>query len=247
MIGALRIGTSGLVLPGSKKTYPIEFQSHTRLNYYSTLFNTLEINSTFYKIHRPATFEKWASEVDKNFRFTCKLPKIITHVKKLLYQPADIDKFMNASNGIGEKKGCLLVQFAASIKEDRINQVGDILEHLTELNDKPKWKICVEFRDRSWYRNYILNKLRDLDVSLVLHDMPASQTPSALAGNPVYIRCHGPSGDYKGSYSDEFLESYALQISHWLDAGKDVYVYFNNAGGEAFKNAQFLRKHLKTF
>ncbi len=240
MKGTLRIGTSGIVLAGSKKTFPIEFQSGTRLSYYSALFNTLEINSTFYKLPLASTFEKWASEVDENFRFTCKLPRIITHVKALLYLPEDIDKFMKVSNGIGEKKGCLLVQFPASIKEERNIQVEEILKRLTELNDKPRWKICVEFRDTSWYRNdSMLKKLHDLNVSVVLHDMPASQTPTCNAGSPVYLRFHGPTGDYNGSYSNEFLESYSLKIIDWLNSGREVYVYFNNTIGEALKMPSF--------
>lgn len=243
----MRIGTSGIVLPGPKKNFPIEFQSGSRLHYYSTLFNTVEINSTFYKLPRPSTFEKWALEVDTNFRFTCKLPRVITHAKRLLYQPADMDKFMKASNGIGENKGCLLVQFPASIKDERSSQVEQILDHLTELNDKPKWKVCVEFRDSSWYRNSVLSKLRHLNVSFVLHDMPASKTPTSLGGNPVYIRFHGPAGDYRGSYTNQFLDSYALQIRYWLNCEKDVYIYFNNAMGEALKNARYLKMLLKTF
>lgn len=155
---------------------------------------------------------------------------------------------MKVSNGISEKKGCLLVQFPASIKADRSVQVLEILKHLIQLNENRKWKICVEFRDAGWYRNdFILSMLHGLNVSVVVHDMPASQTQTCIAGNPVYIRFHGVAGDYRGSYSDQFLESYALQISHWLTSEKDVYVYFNNTIGEAFRNAQFLKTHLRTF
>jgi uncharacterized protein YecE (DUF72 family) len=152
---------------------------------------------------------------------------------------------MNASAGLAEKKGCLLIQFPASIKTDFFIEVSDILRHTSELDRDPKWKICVEFRDVNWYKNKsILRVCDDLNVSIVLHDMPNSKTPLHLSGNPVYLRFHGPKGDYKGSYSDEFLESYAVRIKDWMDSGKDVYIYFNNTAGEALQNAQFLKVKL---
>ena len=242
MKGILRVGTSGIVLPGSKKMFPQEFQSRTRLAYYSTLFNTLEINSTFYKLPSPNTFVKWSSEVGEDFRFTCKLPRSITHGKPLSYQPENIDRFMRASNGIGEKKGCLLVQFPASVKIEHIGEVERILRRLNTLNEKPDWKICIEFRDALWYENEtMLRVLDEVNVSLVLHDMVNSPTPLLLASNPVYVRFHGPESDYRGSYSEAVLVSYAFAIKDWL-RDRDVYVYFNNTIGDAFKNAQFLKR-----
>ncbi|MEO7988935.1 MAG: DUF72 domain-containing protein [Chryseolinea sp.] len=241
MKGTLRIGTSGIVLPGSKETFPKEFQSGTRLTYYSSLFNTLEINSTFYKLPLPTTFMKWSSEVDEDFQFTCKLPKIITHCKSLRYHREDIDLFMKASKGVGEKRGCLLVQFPASVHAGNNKQIEEILKRLSTLNENPKWKICIEFRDMRWYdEDSMLKILDELHVAIVLHDIIDSRTPLHLAGDPVYVRFHGPEGDYKGGYSEAILESYALMIKDWL-LHKDVYVYFNNTIGNAFKNAQFLK------
>ncbi|HEY5918433.1 MAG TPA: DUF72 domain-containing protein [Chryseolinea sp.] len=242
MKGILRIGTSGIVLPGPKKTFPQEFQSCTRLTYYSTLFNTLEINSTFYKLPSPTTFVKWSSEVGEDFQFTCKLPRSITHVKPLTYQSEEIDRFMRASHGIGEKKGCLLVQFPASVSIEHTAEVEKVIRRLIDLNEKPDWKICIEFRDVRWYENEtILRVLDELNVPLVLHDMVNSATPLFLASKPVYVRFHGPESDYKGSYSEAVLVLYAFAIKEWLN-DRDVYVYFNNTIGDAFKNAQFLKR-----
>jgi len=117
--GKVWIGTSNIVVPGSKKDFPDEFQSTSRLTYYASLFNSLEINSSFYKVPRPQTFERWSSEVPDKFKFTVKLWKQVTHVKLLKFRSQDIDFFMNAANRLdNSKKGCLLVQFPPSITAD---------------------------------------------------------------------------------------------------------------------------------
>src|SRR4051812_3794263 len=111
MKGILRIGTSNVVVPGSKKEYPEAFQAGSRLTYYGSLFNTVEVNSSFYKVPLPKTFERWASEVPDDFRFTVKFWKLVTHTKKLAYDEGNIERFMEAADFLGNKKGCLLVQF----------------------------------------------------------------------------------------------------------------------------------------
>ncbi len=95
--GTLRIGTSGVVVPGSKETRPVEFQLNSRLNYYSSLFNTLEVNASFYKIPRLSTFEKWSLDTADEFQFTIKLWKEITHIKKLNIDPGNIEVFLKAA------------------------------------------------------------------------------------------------------------------------------------------------------
>jgi uncharacterized protein YecE (DUF72 family) len=87
----------------------------------------------------------------------------------------------------------------------------------------------------------MLHVLDELNVSLVLHDMANSPTPLRLAGSPVYVRFHGPERKYRGSYSEPVLVSYAFAIKDWL-LDRDVFVYFNNTIGDAFKNAQFLKR-----
>ncbi len=241
--GILRIGTSGIVLPGSKQTFPKEFQSGTRLRYYSSLFNTLEINSTFYKIPMPSTFEKWSYEVSDNFQFTVKLWRGITHVKKLLYTLSDVDVFMHAANRLGNKKGCLLIQFPASITFAYKDKVEKIIQRLTELNTDSSWQLSLELRDISWYQDHTYDMLNEYKASLVFHDMTTSKTPTDNpATQVIYLRFHGPHGDYKGGYADEFIQGYANSIKTWLQKGKNVYVYFNNTVGNALQNAQLLQQ-----
>ncbi|RYF89308.1 MAG: DUF72 domain-containing protein, partial [Chitinophagaceae bacterium] len=81
--GQLFIGTSNIILPYTKANFPAAFRDQSRLHYYSRLFNSIEINSSFYKLPLPATFEKWAADVTEDFRFTLKLSKCVSHAKEL--------------------------------------------------------------------------------------------------------------------------------------------------------------------
>lgn len=241
--GLLWIGTSNIVVPGTKKEYPVAFQAGSRLSYYSSLFNTVELNSPFYKIPLPKTFERWASEVPDTFKFTVKLWKGITHAKKLAFATEDVERFMQAVDHLGDKKGCLLVQFPGSITSDYDDPVERILEQLYSLNPKGEWRIVVELRHASWYHELTYEMMHRYKASLVFHDMPNSRTPpSQEATTTVYLRYHGPKGDYKESYTDAFLHEQAEVIRKWWLQGKEVYVYFNNTVGSALQNVQLLQK-----
>jgi uncharacterized protein YecE (DUF72 family) len=107
------------------------------------------------------------------------------------------------------------------------------------------WPIAVEFRHRSWYNDNIYDFLNKQDAALVIQDMPKSATPMEVTSDElVYLRFHGPSGNYKGSYSDGFLYEYSLYIQEWLQDGKTVYLYFNNTAGAALENLNFLKRCL---
>lgn len=241
--GIVRIGTSGIVVPGNKATFPAEYQTGSRLHYYSSLFNTLEINSSFYKIPLPSTFAKWTTEVGNNFNFTVKLWRGITHAKNLEYSLTDIDKFMQAANCLGNKAGCLLIQFPASITVKFINHVEAILKHVSKFNNEQQWQLAIEFRHASWYQEQTYKMLDQYNATQVIHDMPGSKTPTDYEPKHLaYFRFHGPTGKYTGSYSDEFIQQYAEQIKQWRAQGKDIYVYFNNTIGNALQNAQLLQQ-----
>ena len=241
--GIARIGTSNIVVPGSKKNFPAAFQLRSRLAYYASLFNSLEVNSSFYKVPRAATFEKWLQEVPTGFQFTVKLWKQVTHVKQLAFVPADIDFFMKAISTDSQKTGCILIQFPASITVAFKDKVAIILEHIKKSDPLQQWRKCVEFRHTSWYNDDIYTMLNKHTTSLVLHDMPASKTDSVQTNAGfVYLRFHGVKGDYKGSYDLKTLTTYSIKINYWLQQGRDVYVYFNNTIGDAFNNAQLLQQ-----
>jgi uncharacterized protein YecE (DUF72 family) len=240
--GHIRIGTSNIVIPGNKKTFPPAFQSGSRLHYYSSLFNTVEINSSFYKTPLLSTYEKWFLDVPDDFQFSLKLSKEITHAKDLEADLSSMDKFMRSAAGTGTKKGCLLVQFPGKITLDYFTQVENILNELKTHDPGNEWRIAAEFRHPSWHAGETYELLDEYEATMVLHDIPKGKNMDS-PGNAdfVYMRFHGPKGDYRDSYTEDFLQQKAGQMRVWLGEGKDVYVYFNNTIGSAFENAFSLR------
>ena len=240
--GLYKAGTSGLVLPvPNKQAFPPEFRDKSRLTYYSSLLTSLEVNSSFYKVPQPATVKKWADSVPEDFVFTFKLWQEITHVKGLAYKREDVLRFMEVIDQAGNKKGCLLVQFPPSLTIDRFAQVEDLLGILQSIVPEHGWKVAIEFRHPSWYIGEVYELADEYACSIVLHDIPKSMNrrlnkKAAFA----YLRFHGPAGDYRGGYSDGYLQQQAELISGWRHAGKDVYVYFNNTIGDAIKNVMTL-------
>lgn len=247
VIGKLCIGTSNIVVPGNKSTYPEKYRQKSRLHYYSSLLNSLEVNSSFYKVPRQVTFEKWSMDVADNFSFSVKLWKEITHIKRLHFEPDNIDLFLKAANGLGGKKGCLLVQFPGKITVDDYNKLEELLERITAFAPEDPWRIAIEFRNPSWYVGETNELLDEYGASLVVHDIPKSKNEAPNKGaNFVYCRFHGPTGNYRGSYTDERLHQYYEQAQAWMRQGKDVYTYFNNTLGSALENVLQLKKIANT-
>jgi len=240
--GRIRIGISNTVVPGNKKTFPPAFQLKSRLHYYSSIFNTIEVNKCFYKTPLLSTYEKWSKEVPEDFQFSLKVSKEITHAKHLQGDLACMRSFINAAGGAGDKKGCLLIQFPGKITLDYFDKVELILQEIQHLDPTGQWRIAVEFRNASWYTGETSELLDEYSATIVLHDFAKARNFN-MAGKAgfVYLRFHGPKGDYRESYSDQFLKSKADEIRGWLSEGKDVYTYFNNTMGSAFDNAVTLK------
>jgi uncharacterized protein YecE (DUF72 family) len=238
-------GTSNVVLPvPNKQCYPQEFQDKSRLCYYGSLFNSVEVNSTFYKLPLAKTVAKWAGEVPAGFLFTFKLWQEITHLKGQQFDPEHVSRFMNIINQAGEKKGCLLVQFPPSVVFSPV-LLGNVLNEIALGNPEHCWQVAVEFRHKSWYQDVTYEMLDQHLATMVLHDLPASAAPIHIGeADFLYLRFHGPNGGYRGSYDDEFLYEYTQYIKEWMEDGKTVYAYFNNTMGEAVQNLITLNKYV---
>ena len=235
-------GTSGLVLTEpNKKHFPKDFQDKSRLSYYSSKFNSIEINSSFYKIPICRTYRKWSLQVPDDFQFSIKLWKGISHNRESDLKK-DVELFFSALECLGNKNGCLLVQFPASAPMD-LFRFKNILEQIKKMDPKGYWRLAIEFRHNQWYKKEVFRIIDKYGASLVLHDMPHSFIDK-LKGNPtfVYLRFHGEKGDYRGTYSIDFLNDKANEIRQWMSQGLDVYVYFNNTIGGAAENLETLNK-----
>jgi uncharacterized protein YecE (DUF72 family) len=236
-------GTSGLVLPFKNRSeYPAHFEGQSRMHIYTRLFNSIEINSIFYKLPRQATIAQWAESATPGFRFTFKLSKLITHSPALDFKHQDLQNFMTVIQPASAHKGCILVQFPPSVKHALLGKVGHLLSCIQQENTD-NWPLAVEFRHSSWYTQSTYELLNFHNATLVYHDKRASASPQPeLDANLIYLRFHGPDGDYKGSYDRGFLYEYAGYITEWLSDGKTVYTYFNNTMGAALSNLRMLEE-----
>lgn len=243
--GKIWIGTSNGHMTGNKQTFPPEFQLKTRIHYYSRLFNTMEVNSCFYKTPQQSTYEKWVRDVPEDFQFTLKLSKEITHAKELKFELDCMEHFLRSAKGIERKKGCLLVQFPGKISLEHYNEVEQILENIQVFDPVQEWRVAVEFRNESWYIPETTELLNAYRAGMVVHDFPKAKMP-VVNGQVdfVYMRFHGPTGNYRDSYSDEVLDEKGAWINELVASGKDVYAYFNNTAGNAFENARYLQRRI---
>lgn len=239
----LYIGTSGIVLPYKNQlAYPESLQGQSRLSVYSTLFNSLEVNSIFYKLHRAPTIAQWSESVTKDFRFTFKLWKQITHSPALDFDEADLIKYFDVIAAAKDKSGCLLVQFPASVKCNLFIRVEHLLTCINQYGNG-LWPIAVEFRSSCWYDDQTYELLNRHQATMVYHDKRGSESPQPeFNAGHIYLRFHGPMGDYKGSYDTGWLYEYAGYVADWLLEDKDVYVYFNNTMGNALGDVKRFRQ-----
>jgi len=116
-----------------------------------------------------------------------------------------------------------------------ISQLDKLLRCIREI--EVDGKIVIEFRNKKWYNDATYDLINFYKAALVIHDIPKSATPMLThTSDFMYIRFHGPTGNYRESYSEDFLSEYASYVYEWLEEGKEVYMYFNNTMGDAFNN-----------
>ncbi len=236
-------GTSGIALPEqNKKSFPELCRDKSRLSYYASLFNSIEINSTFRKMPMKKTLARWAANVPSDFRFTFKFPGEVTHKKDLTFNGAYVEDFFEVIGNVGSKKGCLLIQFPGKLSITHKTQLEDLLQFIRTVDQARQWNISIEFRNQSWYHQEVFDFLQLSKMSVVLHDLPPASPLPVDNFDFIYLRFHGPDKGYRGSYSNEFLSHYAQRVKNWKKQGKEVYIYFNNTLGQAAQNLITLKE-----
>ena len=209
------------------------------LEHYASVFDTVEINNSFYRLPEAATFRQWACRVPRDFVFAVKASRFLTHMKKLKDPEEPVERLFSRMRPMGRHLGPVLYQLPPGWKAD----VGRLEQFLQVL---PRAQHVIEFRDPSWYSSDVYALLARHSVSLCLHDMHGSASGRLRVGPIVYVRFHGPSGRYHGGYPEDRLQSWADWLRSQLDLGSAVYAYFNNdVGGHAPRDALTLRGMLE--
>jgi uncharacterized protein YecE (DUF72 family) len=234
------IGTSGFSYTAWKDVfYPPGMRSADWLTYYSTRFNSLELNSTFYHFPRIATLEKMAARTPDDFVFTVKMNKHITHTLRLKNAREKVQEFISvAEAGFGDKLGCILYQLPPSFKYSEEN-----LQYLLESIPRGSRNV-VEFRHVSWWNEELPQVLTEHELTFCNISYPGLPEDRLQTSDRYYIRMHGVPDLFKSAYSPEELQKLAEELPADAD---QTYVYFNNTMFEAgFSNALSLQELLST-
>lgn len=223
----LYIGCSSYATPSWKTLfYPDDLPKRKWFDYYSKYFDTYEFNGTFYRFPTVQNLLSWHDRVPDNFKFSIKVPKSITHIKRLEGCEKEIEEFYLISNeGFKNKLACVLWQLPPgfSFNEDRLLSVVQVMN--------PDFKNVVEFRHESWWREDVITKLGENDVTFCNVNYP--QLPAAIRRNTSigYIRMHGNPRLFYSEYPQEDVEDLYHEVK---EAGfKEVYIYFNNTASTA--------------
>jgi len=239
---ALRVGCSGWSYKDWRGVvYPVELPRRLWFDHYQQLFDTVELNSTFYRLPTQAAVEGWAAAARPGFVFAVKLGAFGSHRMKLRDAASWLPNHLDRVERLGEHLGPNLVQLPPRWKRD----VGRLDEFLTVVPDTMRW--AVEVREPSWLHDDVFDLLRRHHAALCIHDLLADH-PFELTADWTYVRFHGPDAQrqpYHGSYSGARLDAWASRLGEVLDADHDVYAYFNNDWfGHAVRDAASLRRAL---
>jgi len=238
MTGDLRIGASGWHYDHWKGVfYPKDLPSDRWLEFYGERFDTAEINNTFYNLPAASTIEHWRLQSPGGFLFAVKASRLITHMKKLKDCAKPLEAFLDRVRELRHKLGPILFQLPPHWRAD-----AGRLDGFVRLLP-PRRRYAFEFRDPSWREDEdVLEVLRRRNASHCIYHMAGDTTPLIVTADWVYVRLHGPSGEYGGSYTRRQLRTWAERIGGWRGEGRDVLVYFNNdLDGHAVRNAATLR------
>ena len=210
------------------KLYPEGTASKDFLSEYSKHFNTVEIDSTFYRIPSTETVMKWKEQTPAGFLFSAKFPRIITHVKMLQECEDEVKVFIERISELQNKLGPLLLQFTSTFEPEHIHLLRDFLPTLPK-----KHRFVVEVRNRKLLEDNFYSVLKENGVVLALVDSPFMPSVEVMPADFAYVRWEGDRGKVKGLQGQVEIDrtisikEWAKRIKTFLDTSKDVFGYFS--------------------
>ena len=249
------IGTSGWSYDHWRSIfYPDGLPKSKWLEFYCRHFKTVELNTSFYHLPKRKTFENWRVRAGKDFVFSIKGSRFITHIKKLKDCREPVGKFFEAARGLlrehprsgpkrlsgGEVAEVILWQLPPQLKFnlERLKAFLDLLPG--------SFRHAFEFRNETWLNDACYHVLKHDNRAVVFQDFEYWPVSEKITADFVYLRLHGRKELYASCYTKKELENWAKKIKNWNQRGLDVYVYFNNdMRGYAIKNANQLFKMLR--
>lgn len=227
-----RIGTAGWTIPRTSAAhFPAE---GTGLERYAAVLPAAEINTTFYRSHKPAIFERWANATPPHFRFAVKAPKTVTHEKRLVGTNDLLRTFIAEIAPLGGKLGPVLIQLPPSLQftDDAAHFVGG----WRELYEGPT---VIEARHATWFTGEAEARLVDAHIARVAADpavVPEAARPGGWTGL-TYIRLHGSPRMYASHYSSEQIATVAATLATRQPGTEGWCIFDNTMLGAAAANA----------
>jgi len=219
----VRVGCSGWTYKHWREAvYPKGLPARRWLEHYASLFDTVEVNATFYRLPRPESVARWLEQTRPEFLFAVKASRYLTHVKRLRDLDEGVERYYAAIEPLARspKLGPVLWQLPESFHRDD-ERLAAALERL------PPGRHCFEFRHASWFVPEVYRALGEYGAALVIGDTPMRpfQTRELTTGW-TYVRFHTGRAE-GGNYGDDELAEWAAQIDEWRRR-VDVFAYFNN-------------------
>jgi uncharacterized protein YecE (DUF72 family) len=217
--------------------YPEGEPPNKWFEFYADVFDTVEINNTFYRLPETRTFKAWRRQAPDGFIYAVKASRFLTHQKKLKDARAPLKKLLDRAQYLEEHLGPILYQLPARwrLNTERLASFIDLLpEDLVHV---------FEFRNQSWMVEEVFQFLEERGVSFCAHDMFGLDVPRRAVGPVTYVRLHGTRKRYQGGYREPMLRKWWNWMEKQVRSGKDLYVYFNNdADAHAVRDAQRLMR-----
>jgi uncharacterized protein YecE (DUF72 family) len=237
----VRIGCSGWNYPHwRERIYPKGLPPAKWLEHYATLFDTVEVNTTFYRLPRVEAVARWVEQTPPGFAFAVKASRYLTHVRRLRDLGEGIQRFFDHIEPLARspKMGPVLWQLPGNFRRDD-ERLSAALEAL------PAGRHCFEFRHESWFAAEVYELLRRHEVALVIGDHPERPFHAhELTAGWTFIRFHHGHRGRNGNYSQRELEEWAARLEDWRTR-VEVFAYFNNDWeGYAVYNGLWLKKRL---
>jgi len=236
----IRIGTSGWYYNHwSGLFYPANLPKTRWFQYYAEHFDSVEVNNTFHQLPKQESVKKWYAQAPKNFIYTVKANRYITHIKRLKNASDALERFFETVDLLKQKLGPVLYQLPPSLQKD-LDLLGGFIRLL------PKNRIAVfEFRHKSWYSDDTFELLNKFNVGFCVHDMPSKQSPRINTGNIIYIRFHGSTEKYSGNYTKSTLKDWVHWLKEQNKKARRIYIYFNNDfNAFAVENAKQIKEQI---
>jgi uncharacterized protein YecE (DUF72 family) len=245
---AIRIGTQGWSYPDWIGTfYPPASKQEDYLPFYAEIFDTVELDTTFYHPPKPTIVRSWARHTPETFRFSAKVPQAITHTARLASMAEQMQQFAAALEPLGERLGPLLVQLPAEFERDAGN-VGVLERFLVAAPSAVR--LAVEFRHASWHRPETYALLRSRNVALAWTDWRDLPRVSEVTADFLYLRWLGERRaiehyDRVQVDRSEAFAAWEQDLRRALPQVREIYGYFNNHwAGHSPSSANEMKRRL---